>query len=176
MKESTKIAYESKMETMLVALGESREDVAKRLIFSSTEVQKFFKMAMEGKSKSSYSIYRQALYFFLDGIGVDRNKYDITGFSASTTPRGISKKKKSYPEDLRLRVLKKLTAQSKMSDVDKFIYLHLQLSPYTGNRLMEYLSMEVVKLNDMSVTLSIQNGKRNNVRANGDYRIFSIGS
>ncbi|MGO3346679.1 MAG: hypothetical protein ACTIM4_15930 [Marinomonas sp.] len=123
MKESTKIAYESKIDTMLLALGESREDVAKRFIFAPTEIQKFFKMAMEGKSKSSYSIYRQAMYFFLDGIGIDRNKYDITGFSASATRRGISMKKKSYPEDLRLRVLKKIKEQSKMSDVDKFIYL-----------------------------------------------------
>lgn len=36
--------------------------------------------------------------------------------------------------------------------------------------------MEVVMSNDVSVTLSILNGKRNDVRANGDYRIFSIGS
>lgn len=130
---------------------------------------------MNGLSKNSYSVYRQSLYNFLDGIGMDRSLYDITGFDFSATKRGVSKKKKSYPEAIRKDVLEYLAENGRQTKVDEFIKLHLLIGPYIGVRLTEYLSIEILSDdNESELTIKIRNGKKNHVRGNGDFRTIKV--
>lgn len=173
MDKSTKAIYQKKLQTLLRKMDVDKAHFLEIAISEPQKIKGMFYSVMDGLGKNSYPIYRQSIYQFLDEAGVDREQYDISGFSPKAESRRNSKKKKSYPEKIRREVLQKLSSKDKLGETDLFIWLHLQIGPYVGSRLIEYLSLRATEFGD-KVEIEIVNGKRNEMRANGVVRKYVI--
>ena len=173
MEKLTKDIYISKMETILSKIKLSKSEFSTLSKNNPHKIRRLFMASMAGLSKNSYPIYRQSLYYFLDSIGINRDMYDISGFAIDAAKRKSSNKKKNYPEKVRASVIAKIEGKKKIGMVDEFIRLHLIIGPYTGNRLIEYLALRVNEVGDR-LEVTIQNGKKNELRANGVERKYTI--
>ena len=173
VEKTTKEIYINKLSTILKKSNLDKDEFFNLAQKNPNKIRRIFMSSMSGLSKNSYPIYRQSVYHFLDSIAVDRELYDISGFAVDAERRKSSNKKKNYPQKVRAAVIDKILEKKRIGVVDQFIRLHLIVGPYTGNRLIEYLALRAYAVED-GLEIVIQNGKRNELRANGVERKYTI--
>ncbi|MFT2111988.1 hypothetical protein [Marinomonas sp. 2405UD68-3] len=173
--ENTEREYRLKLKTIYVRYFQ-REDNDGSLN-SREKVLSVFSKIESALTTNSAKKYRAVLRWHCRNESIKLEKNDMK----ITLSNSKSLKMKTYPKDLRLRVLKLINSVARPREsVKRFVELHLKVGVLVGYRLNELrdISVEVIRSDKFGgedrCKVIIVNGKATNGRSNGDTRWIEL--